>query len=678
LTHRVSTMLRCALSLSALALASPLHAQTADGAGTTSYAADFFTRSQPATAYDMVVLLPGFRLQEGNTEVRGYSGSGGNVLIDGTRPASKEETLETILKRIPARLVDHIELVRNSAAGYDMQGYALLANVVRKQEARLSGRLEGEYAVFRHGYSSPRVAGTLSYRSGDRQVELQAARYREIDDEHGFGSRNRFAPDGSPLRIVDYAQPEGTSYTEISGQYRQPLFGGAFRANGLFKSSQMFADIRHDIVYPAPALILGTERNNTRATEAQVEYDHDIGSRSRLELLAIRRDSRLHGIDTSTEGEVSEVNGTDNSASETILRGVLRRSGKLLSIEVGAEGALNILDSHVALTENGVAVPLPADDVRVEENRAEFFLTGTWRPAAGLSIETGLRYEISRLSQTGDSELSKSLSYVKPRLLVSWAASPRDRLRLQIEREVGQLDFEDFVGSASLTSGTVTAGNKDLEPDSLVRYEAAWERRIGDGSLVVALRHESISNLVDRVVVVSGDGAFDSAGNIGHATRDEAEANLNLPLDPLGLRGLTVKANALFRRSRVRDPLTGTRRRISGDEPVKADVSLTYDMPRHGLRMGVNYVVKETETDFKVDEIERDILSDRVDAFIEYKPSSHWTLRVFAKNLTDSPAIRERDIHAGLRGTSGIDYHEVRTLRSGRYFGVNLQWGFGS
>src|SRR3546814_6908394 len=96
---------RCALSLTALAMASPLYAQTSDSAGTTSYAADFFTRSQPTTAYDMVALLPGFRLQEGNAEVRGYSGSGGNVLIDGTRPASKEETLETILKRITARLV---------------------------------------------------------------------------------------------------------------------------------------------------------------------------------------------------------------------------------------------------------------------------------------------------------------------------------------------------------------------------------------------------------------------------------------------------------------------------------------------------------------------------------------------------------------------------------------------
>jgi outer membrane receptor protein involved in Fe transport len=670
--------LRYAIALPALAIGMPLCAQTSDSAGTTSYEAEFFARSQPSNAYDMVVSLPGFRLQEGDADVRGYSGSGGNVLIDGQRPASKEETLEAILKRIPAHLVDHVELVRSNAAGFDMQGYALVANVVRAKGGRLSGRLEGEYAQFPHDYSSPRIAGTLNFQSGDKLVELQAARYRQIDDEHGFGRRNRYAADGSPLRLTDYEQPEGTSYTELSGSYRQPLLGGTIHANGLFKSSQMFADVRHDIFFPGPGLILATERNNTRATEGQLEYKRGLGARSRVELLAIRRDSRLHGVDTSTEEALSEINATDSTASETILRGVLRRSGKLLSVDLGAEGARNILDSHVALAENGVDVPLPADDVRIEENRAEFFLTGTWRPAAALSVETGVRYEVSRLSQTGDSQLTKSLSYVKPRLLVSYAASPADQFRLLIEREVGQLNFEDFVSSPSLTSGTITAGNKNLEPDSLVRYEAAWERRVGNGSVVIAARHESISNLVDRVVVLSDDGAFDSAGNIGSATRDEVEMNVNLPLDPLGLRGLTIKANGLFRRSRVRDPLTGAKRRISGDLPVEADIAVTYDLPRQGLRMGLNYVVRTTERNFKVDEIETDIVSDRVDAFVEYKPVPRWTLRFFAKNLTDSPTVRRREVYSALRGTSVIDYREVRSLRSGRYFGVNLQWTFGA
>src|SRR3546814_10651177 len=90
----------------------------------------------------------------------------------------------------------------------------------------------------------------------------------------------------------------------------------------------MFADVRHDITYPAPALILATERNNTRATEAQVGYDRGIGASSQLELLAIRRDNSLHGVDTSTEEGLNEINATDTTASETILRGVLRRSAE--------------------------------------------------------------------------------------------------------------------------------------------------------------------------------------------------------------------------------------------------------------------------------------------------------------------------------------------------------------
>ena len=86
----------------------------------TPYPADYFARSQPATAFDMVRLVPGFRLQEGDAELRGYSGAAGNVLVDGQRPASKQETLEDVLKRVPAETVERIELIRSGAGAYDM------------------------------------------------------------------------------------------------------------------------------------------------------------------------------------------------------------------------------------------------------------------------------------------------------------------------------------------------------------------------------------------------------------------------------------------------------------------------------------------------------------------------------------------------------------------------------
>ena len=95
-------------------------AQAEIRASVEGYAPVFFAGSQPSSALDMVGLVPGFRLLEGNATVRGYSGGVGNVLIDGQPPASKQDTLGDILKRIPADSVDRIELVHPGAAGIDM------------------------------------------------------------------------------------------------------------------------------------------------------------------------------------------------------------------------------------------------------------------------------------------------------------------------------------------------------------------------------------------------------------------------------------------------------------------------------------------------------------------------------------------------------------------------------
>src|SRR5689334_6516997 len=58
----------------------------------TAYPTSFFAAARPNTAYDMVLRLPGFSF-EGGSSVRGFSGSAGNVLIDGERPLTKTETL---------------------------------------------------------------------------------------------------------------------------------------------------------------------------------------------------------------------------------------------------------------------------------------------------------------------------------------------------------------------------------------------------------------------------------------------------------------------------------------------------------------------------------------------------------------------------------------------------------
>lgn len=652
-------------------------ATAADSGGSvTAFEPDYFASAQPVSALDIVKLVPGFRLEEGDSELRGYAGAGGNVLVDGQRPTSKEDTLEDVLKRIPAASVERIELIR-SGAGYDMQGYTLLANVVRSHAQSLSGRIEGSYANYRHGYEAPRLAGELRHVAGANVLDLSGAVYREIDDEHGFGSRNRHAGDGTPVRLGRYGQPEGNDIREALGSYQRPLGGGTVRVNGLYKMKKMFANIGEQVTFPTPYDASGTERVNTEATEIGLRYDRSVGARGRMELLALRRTTGIDGVDRSHAPTGSDATFENSDTSETILRGVLRRKAGNVSLEGGLEGAFNTLDSHSALEEDGVAVPLPAANVRVEEKRAEAFFTAAWHVSGALTVEAGSRYETSTLTQSGDSALRKSLSFVKPRVLVRWAPSPRDEIRALVERSVGQLDFADFVSSASLTGGTVTAGNKDLEPDSLWRTELAWERRIGKGSVVLTARQEAISDVVDRIPVFTDEGTFDAVGNIGSGRRREVQLDFNLPLDPLGLPGVTLQGNGLWRRSRVTDPVTGERRRISEDEPLEAKVGLTHDIARWHTRWGVNYVLAEKETTFKIDEVETDRVPDRVDAFVEYKPDAAWMLRAFAKNITSSPVVRMRSIYDGLRGSAPLRYIERRELNSGPYVGVTIQRTFG-
>src|SRR5512139_1156814 len=107
------------LSLFALsvAIASPAFAQDASeqpvdpipapaaatDSRTTGYDADFFAPSAPQTALDIARLVPGFNLDLGDVEVRGFAQAAGNVVINGSRPSSKSESLSSVLRNIPAR-----------------------------------------------------------------------------------------------------------------------------------------------------------------------------------------------------------------------------------------------------------------------------------------------------------------------------------------------------------------------------------------------------------------------------------------------------------------------------------------------------------------------------------------------------------------------------------------------
>lgn len=652
------------------------HAQAADentNSFVTVYPASYFATVQPTTAFDMLAVLPGYVFSESDADVRGFTGAVGNVMIDGSRPANKSETLESVLRRVPAASVERIELIRAGAPGIEMQGQTALANVVRRREAQTRGLLEVESAFFERGFTAPRLAGEISRRGERDLLEVSAAAYETVDDEHGIGTRPRVAPDGTVLRRSRYTQDEGERVRELGGVYERTLADGQLRFNASLKSAKVGADITQHITFPDVEDSTVREFADEDGAEFGVHFERPLAGDRQLELLATHRTIRERGGERETEGDEVTLFRENEDGFESILRGAMRWSLGALSIESGVEAARNALESRNSLEENGVDTPLPGGDTRVTENRGEAFATAGWPLSSSWRIEAGSRFEVSRLEVSGDSNLSKSFFFVKPRVLSTWSMTAHDRLRLLVERDVGQLDFEDFAGSASLSSGTVTAGNPDLVPERMWRAEIAWERNLLEtGALLLAVRHEQIDDIVDRIPVIA-DEPFDAVGNIGKGRRSELQLDLTLPLDRIGIRSGLLRASALWRDSSATDPTTGESRPISEDLPREIEIHFSQQVPRARLRWGMDVTLASSAQEHYFDEVRTERFGTRLDVFAQFEVTSAWHVKLFARNLTDRSAVREREIHDGLRSDSPLEYFETRTLKIGPYFGITAR-----
>jgi hypothetical protein len=169
--------------------------------------------------------------------------------------------------------------------------------------------------------------------------------------------------------------------------------------------------------------------------------------------------------------------------------------------------------------------------------------------------------EFSTISESGDSSLTRSFFYPKPRLLLTWTSRPQSQLRLHAEEVVGRLNFTDFVASSNLAGFGVAAGNSNLRPQQRWQFQLTGEQHFWEkGDLVLDRLHEEIADPQDFVPV---GGGLDAPGNIPHAVSDQIMITGSIPLDRPGLANGLLKPNVYWDSSSPVDPVTGQVRRIS-------------------------------------------------------------------------------------------------------------------
>lgn len=658
--------------------ASAVAAPTPVQAGVISYPASYFAALQMQNASEMLGRLPGFTLDSGNSS-RGFEGSAGNVLIDGQRPASKTDSLDEILRRMPIGVVERIDLIRGGAPGIDMQGKTVLANVIRKKGAgtRLLVAVAQSHDSDGRTVGAARVEGSGAL--GQNKWEFGTFYGRGLDGGSGDGPgvvvHANGAQDHSDIRS------EGDGQTAFgSGSVESPVLGGTLRINGRLYTDKFKYDEDDTLITPIPGLETDDSVQRTDDTEIGGAFNRSIGSRANLELVGLRQTRDRDYDEIFATSDETDVFSLSRQSSEAIARAVVKyRFTPRLSGEAGAETALNKLDSHTRFSVNRVAQDVPAADVRVEEKRSELFAKAAWRPTDQWTLDAGLRYESSTITSRGDVVLGKTLHYLKPRLAATWSPREATQVRLRVEREVGQLKFDDFVASSNLTTASgVTAGNPDLNPQQAWVIEAAVEQRFwGSGSVVLTARHSRLTDAVDRGPVFSSSGVFDAPMNIGSGTRDDLSVTATVPFARLGLKGLEAKGEFNRRRSSVTDPTTRDKREISGLHPIGWNVSFSYDMPAQRFRFGGAVFGSFRETYYRFNLIDTTKVDSWVETFAEWRATPDITLRIEVDNATARDVRRTDQVYPGPRNLGGKPDVQDRNLANGRIFYFRVRKTFG-
>ncbi|MDP1026945.1 TonB-dependent receptor [Sphingomonas sp. KR1UV-12] len=633
------------------------------------YDAAFFRAFSPATALEIVRRTPGFQLDVADQEVRGFGQAAGNFVINGQRPSAKSDTPATILQRIPANRVLRVEVGRGDLFGAEFAGRPQVLNLVLTDTGGVAGTVEGSVMRDYTGHLYPAGTASTLIRRGRSSLNLALGVVNERTTEEGF-DRITTLPAGQQTeyrrKINRLVEPEGY----VSGAYE---FNGGTNdtahLNGRL-SLDRTALTQSNTVTPATGPVRDdrlTQRYKLTGYELGGDYTRPfLGGGLKLIGLVTRkarddRDLSLLRVESDVVGGFAQ--SVDDHRDETVIRTVWNRSDLAgWSVELGVEGALNVLRSDVNLFEiaeggGRTRIDLPVDQATVREYRGETFVNVGRLLSTRLRVDMGVTYEASRLTVSGDAAARRVLTFLKPRVTLDWRPGGKWHAQASVKRTVAQLQFEDFISVAELTNERVNGGNANLQPQRAWETLAFVERPIlGDGLVRLEAGYNRIQLVQDRVPTPEG---FDAPGNLGDGELYLLRGRIDAPLTPIGVKGGRATIYVSYVGTRVDDPYTGRGRPFSGTSPLLATASLRQDSRR--FAWGVDLEAALPTAFYRLNEIDRSYSrAPYVTVFAEYRPTSRSTITIGLDNASGAPAFRRRTFYLPDRRTEEPSLLELR------------------
>jgi outer membrane receptor protein involved in Fe transport len=696
------------------------------------YDQEYFQRFEPVSAGDAMKRVPSVTflsdvLESDGARLRGLDPGYTQILINGEKVPGAGADRSFFVDRIPAELIDRIEIVRSPSANRSGDAVAGALNIVLRDAYSLDGGyVRGGAAL----YDDSKWAGSFgavwggAVGPGRLLVGLGLQERRSPKEKLS----KRFDEPGGTLDNVEVQTDvrDGTDYS-ANFSYLAPVAGGELTLSGFFVRTDRVQD-EDSIEYVDGVLTdvnIDTVNDNdldilTDNYTLTAKYEREwLGGKTKVKLgysaliddqfefeeeIEFRREGvpiPFPDADRLTRDEIkTDLEDTEFSAD---LEHVQPIGG--LELDFGLQYNRKERDSRVEeyryrTTTVPFPAPTPADfDL---ENRGQAYIEETrLDPFVMLSgkndifrWEAGLRYETTEVSITDDSDgvdpadrvTEADYELLLPSVSMRLNVGEAGRINFSAARTVRRPSFNQLspVLLEEEFGDDDFIGNPSLKPETAYGVDLGYEHRLGRrGVFGVNLFYRDVEDLIEPINTQAegsgGPGTFIySVANVGSGDVWGIEFDLSTPLGFMGLPNTGVFLNYSWLDSEVRD-FAGSRKFNSQSNYVY-NLGFIHDIPTWGAAFGVTYRKQgDAESRVELEEVTTKYGAD-LEFFVEKRFGKNFVLRLTGQNLLDSSKDEVFDKFETRAKQLARDFddgeYEVETERAGPVFQIVARYAF--
>jgi len=663
------------------------------------YDASFFMAFDPQTLYDILEKIPGanslLNSMNNASQNRGFGSAGDQILINSKRVSGKENSIWKELDNIQAKDVDYIELIRGTRSDLDVQSNGLIINVILKKD--IESAILWTLGSVKTADIAPQSIGSFIYSAGINNFKYRIGLNRSINPterstiDQFTSQEKKHTHTYNRLRENLYKRTQLSAKLEYLHSDKTSL-----QLNAIFEKVDVDAKITNDIEYRITnkienkALFYDWDRDKW---EFSGDISHELNDDNHLKLMFISNkadsDDKTWHISSQDGGEFKADYQLPRiyTSTENVLRTNWRHKlDPRHTFDSGFEVAVNQLDENLQYISES-ATPYHSREFNdIKETRYEAFSNYNFTISSDLNLQLSLIYERSTIDvatdlavrsdtiQNAQSNISRTFSYLKPRLNIRYDLDDIYQLRFNYQRTVSQLNLKDFVPWFDSYESRLEETNPDLKPevrDELsVGFEKQWQQT--SGSLTLTPYYHKITDLINEVLLVkrSGDGNVDNGKEYG------IKLDTSFGLDALGLNNTLISANYTWRNSEMTHPFTGDKAPIERISENEWNVRLNQNELLPGLSFSLTLENKSRYEFYYYDYQGNVNTKMSANAFIDYQISKNVKIRLKGDNLLHNKYTVNKTRHTGLFTQSDFLRQEQRENERAPRYSITLTGQF--